>query len=444
MRQHRSARHPARCGGFTVAELTVTLFIVVLALLGLLALFDFNNRITRVQTHLATAQQNQRVAQQILVEALRLAGRGYVPAQTVLPVRNINQATLGGPTGLAIEVRNNVPNNTQIAVGQAGSPTVLPGTDVLIVRGVFTTPVYQLNYADDRFFVLQGSPPFDPTDPQPALASGGRIHVCAISPSGIEQDITPLQQAGAEPLVLVSPVDNSFYAVVENLPASPPAASAPCAAQAGNSGVDLQFRAINGTNTTVYQRISPIPLDGTGNPSTNMPANVRNSAFLGILEEYRYYIRDDRATTGKVVLSRARMIPGTELPYGGAIGNLSEDVVEDVIDLQVALGLDTDDDGVVTDAGNTADEWLYNIGGDSPAENRWTIIPGSTRITPIIYARVTTTVRTERPDKDYVAPLLTQIEDHDYSALDPLTVNGDVGRKYRRRQLQTVVQLRNL
>ncbi len=48
-------------------------------------------------------------------------------------------------------------------------------------------------------------------------------------------------------------------------------------------------------------------------------------------------------------------------------GAPAQPLAEGVEDLQVAYGFDTNGDGVLTDNGNTSDEWLYNAAGDSAA-----------------------------------------------------------------------------
>jgi hypothetical protein len=172
---------------------------------------------------------------------------------------------------------------------------------------------------------------------------------------------------------------------------------------------------------------------------------------LGILEEYRYYVRQDYTVPGNAStdpaphLSRARMYPGTETPYYNIAANLQVDVADNVLDLQVALGVDTVGDGLIFEgtlgpppnqAPTTADDWLYNISGDTPYPNPPTV-PA-----PLREVRISTLAKTGNPDPKYQGPLLTNIEDHTYIATDfPNTFRG---RTYRHRLLTTVVGLRNL
>ena len=79
------------------------------------------------------------------------------------------------------------------------------------------------------------------------------------------------------------------------------------------------------------------------------------------------------------------------------------------------------------------DEWLY----DDPADGA---LAGTLK-----YIRVSAVVRTQRPDQGYDAPPLAPLEDHNYDTPpSPLNAAGGADRHYRRRLLQTVIDLRNL
>jgi hypothetical protein len=58
------------------------------------------------------------------------------------------------------------------------------------------------------------------------------------------------------------------------------------------------------------------------------------------------------------------------------------------------------------------------------------------------YVRISTLTRTTRPDWKYQAPVIPALEDRSY-ALDD-TMNSELARQYRRRTLQTTIDLRNL
>ena len=133
--------HPG-CGtaGFSLVELLVTLLVVaeILVVAGLM--FDLHSKTARAQNQVADMQQSLRVGQREVIELVRMAGRGGLPSH--LPVD-----TPGGipsvDQGLAIHVDNNVDADFRIDPDDPATE-VVAGTDVLRVRGVFSSPLYQL------------------------------------------------------------------------------------------------------------------------------------------------------------------------------------------------------------------------------------------------------------------------------------------------------------
>lgn len=410
----RSARPPA--AGYTLVELLVSMTVFVGILVAVLTMFNFNYKLARVQTHVADMQQSLRIAQHDLVRMVRMTGRGGLPRGTL-------------PLGQAISVQSNVPVNTLI--GAAGTPDVLAGTDILTIRGVFSTPYFQINPAGGNF-----------TLDNPAAPTSGTVRIQDPNPqTGVRQDLTELA-AGieaatpiAEPLLLVSPLDDSIFAVVEIDP--------------GGSTVERLGGVI--TSVTVDFDIVPkyLPLSGGAFPPT-----LQNVAFVGVLEEYRYYVRETYAIAGDPTselvprLTVARFFPGTNNAYAGSNTNLMVDLADNILDFQVVLGVDTDDDDEIDEnvANPENDEWLYNHPDDDDTEARWDTVPGSPGVVPdLFYVRLTTLGRTDRPDFKYVSPPIDQIEDHDLSEpVTPVSLADLQRRRYRRWQLQTVVDLRNI
>ncbi|MEO8521967.1 MAG: prepilin-type N-terminal cleavage/methylation domain-containing protein, partial [Acidobacteriota bacterium] len=301
---HRRTRRSNR--GFTLIEALVTLFVTVTILVAMLALFDFSNKLTKVQTQVADMQQELRIGQYELTHLTKMAGRGGLPAElTDRPL----------PAGVAIEVANNIPASTRI--GDSASPVVVQGTDVLTIRGTFVTPIYQINYADNsqwQMLKVDGTPTIDPAQARTVVAQ-----ICAISPAGVPQDLTPLRDAidnaVNEAISLVSPLDDSIYAVVALSPGASSKTSVNCNTADTSQGVTLQMTVGSkgaGTNPEdVYSALSPAPNAG------RLPPTLTSAAFLSIVEEYRYYIRqeysDPTDTTSAPAprLARARFFPNT-------------------------------------------------------------------------------------------------------------------------------------
>ena len=101
----------------------------------------------------------------------------------------------------------------------------------------------------------------------------------------------------------------------------------------------------------------------------------------------------------------------------------SEPMAEGIEDLQIAVGVDLDGDGVLRDSGDTADEWFYNAVGDADPPpvtgGRWRAL------------RVTITARDLLPRRESRRPAA---EDRAGGSTDA----------YRRRTLQARIEIRNL
>jgi type II secretory pathway pseudopilin PulG len=415
----------SRQRGFTLIEVSVSLIVTIIVLLGVLALFDFSNRLTRVQTNVSDMQQSLRVAQNDSVRLIRMAGRGG------LPLGNL-------PDGTAVVVANNVVDGTH--VGDGTTPEVVPGSDVLTVRGVFAAPTYQVKTADDTAFSL--TPAAAPTD--------GMVRIEIKTPTGIPQDLAALKDAvqkqRPEALLLVGSQGSDVWAVVELDPS--------------NSNVSnpnqfvIGFKVTGGTHTSDYSKLSSA---GPG----NFPPELKRASFVGLLEEYRYYVRREYAISGDKTsdlapkLSRARVYPGTQVVWDGDEANWRADIADNIFDFQVALGLDTpakdptagacaagtikSDDkhcGIYESADGEADDWMYN--GEATTDSA--LFAGSV----LYYIRLSTLARTDRRDKDYQAPELVRVEDNKYDKPETTVFNSHDERMYRRRILRTVIDMRNL
>lgn len=392
--------------GFSLTEMLISLTVSVVLIVSVLALFDANARLSRVQNDVAEVQQSQRVAQSDLVRMARMVGRGGLPAGAV-------------PAGLAMGVRNNAAASEYVSPGDASTPEVLEGTDVVTVRGVFNTPIYQVAYGDAANFTL---------DADPGVATTGTVRITNPTNTGIPQDLQPLIDAvnedRPEALILVSPVSDQNYAVVELDP--------------GNSNVtdpdalSLAFWVRGGPKSAPYATLSP---------GGAYPATMNNAAYVGILEEYRYYIRE-RWVDGRPLpaLFRARVYPGSEIPHPADSVAWGIEVAQNVFDLQASYGIDVDGDEMVADGtlldgvNPDNDEWLFNHPNDNTNFATW-------NAGELFFLRLTTLVRTDRGDNRYQAPTLVFVEDHPYAG-SPF--NAEDERTHRRRSVETLVDMRNM
>ncbi len=433
MSERRIPQRPSQ-QGFTLVEVAVSLFVTIVVLLGVLALFDFSNRLTRAQTNISDMQQSLRVAQSDAVRLIRMAGRGG------LPVGNL-------PNGIAVATQNNVVSGTTI--GGGSTPAVVPGSDILTIRGVFTSSVNQINV----------SAPFTLT-PSVNAPTAGTLVLSNPAPSGIPQDLSvitdAIQKKRKEGLLLISKNDPNIWAVVELDPANSMVTNA--------NNITVAFKISGGTNTAQYLQLSSTPGSyPAGQSGLTAPISV------GIVEEYRFYVRQEYAVPGDPTsdlqpkLSRARVFPNTQSPWvadtsnpgSDATSNWQVDIADNIFDMQVAFGLDTpaNDPGAANCAGGTIasndincsiyesadgenDDWMYN--GEQNTN------PALFANSTLYYIRLTTLARTDRRDKDYQAPILARVEDNTYSTPDTSAVNSTNQRMYRRRLLRTVIDMRNL
>jgi prepilin-type N-terminal cleavage/methylation domain-containing protein len=414
---------PSGQAGFSLIEMLVTLLASSILLFAVFATLNFNTRVTRVQGHVADLQQSLRIAQYDMTRMVRMAGRGglLMADPAVAPL----------PNGIAIGVLDNVDEGQVLADGVPDT-AVLAGTDVLTLRGVFSAPLYQINPADPAVLTL--TPPT------------GTITITSPSFKGFQQDLQPLKDVITknipDALLLVSPLDDSIYAVVQVLPG---------ASRFDANSVTITFQISGSELADRYARLAPGGV---------FPAALQNVIHVGLLEEYRFYVREERAVNDlrddlAPKLSRGRFFPGTNIPYANNPGEARVDVADNILDLQVALGFDSanrgfrrqdddnigEDDQIVETADGGDDDWLFNGVRDNADDPVWQAINPP----PIEYVRLTTIARTDRrdPDPAYEAdPLPDRVENKGYAAGHPL--NAPDERGYRWRSVRTVIDLRNL
>lgn len=437
-----AAPRAAAQAGFTMIELLISLLLLVELIVAVLVLFDFNNRLTRVQTHVADMQQSLRISQDEIVRYVRMAGRGGLPdAHNTEPIPGVLTGWHYLPTGISVEVTDNAADDATIG-DDPDTPDVVEFSDVLTVRGVFNTPLYQVGYTDTGNFVLNNA--------DPAAATGGTILVTNFSPTGnIPQDLQPLADAindeVPEALLLMSPLSDDIYAVVQLDPANsvingaPPTSISVAFIKPDESGGVPNPQS---THDGDYLNLSP---------GKSYPVALTNVSTFGILEEHRYYVReewnDPEETELASRLSRARVFPGTQVPYRDDTDNWEIDIADNIVDLQNALGVDLDGDGAVAEAAVDGsdddfknDEWLGNHWEDDRDEDRWKAAGAR-----LFYVRVNVLARTDRRDPGYVSPPILKIEDSEYAEEPaPDTEANRLDRLFRRRVLQTTVDLRNL
>lgn len=440
-----------RSAGFSLVEMVVTLAILTMVIIAALTLVDSGNRITRSQTDIADLQNNHRVAQQEMIRMLGMAGIGGL-AEGIDPATGGDSTAGVFPAGLALAVTNNVGSNTRLA--GITTPLVVEGSDILTVRGVFSTPVYFI----------------EPQQPLTLDPDGRTSIVLQRNPElGVMQDLEPLRQElaaaladsprRAEAVIVRDRFNPGAFAVLELDPmATVPGTTGDASLTVGlilsSNDSDQKYadeygRMALGTSLLQGSGGSLVPLP-EGGISVQLPRVI---GTLGLLEEYRFYVRQEWDVAGdstsrlKPALARARFYPGTNDLHPEA----SIDVSDGVLDLQIALGVDLPPgDGRVADGFDARglavdldeDEVLFNHPGDDdgltppPGTRAWATLEAQ-----VLFARVNTVIQAAHPDRNFPGREIGVIEDHDFAGS---VFNTQDNIKVRKRHLQTLVKLRNL
>jgi len=295
------------------------------------------------------------VAQNEVVRMARMAGRGGLPA---------NQALV---------LTNNVASGTKV-VSAAATSEVLEGTDIVRVRGVITGSLYQVEYLDGNVFKTPNG-----------TGDDGWVVVLEKA-AGVPQNLSDLKAAvdRGDTLVLVTPFDTYFIV-------NP----------AGYTDKPDTKGTLDGLQIDFDSNTANAALGGVA------AASQTAVAYLGVLEEYAYYVR--KAGDGSSPkLARARLIPGTSTAYkDNPTDYAAMDIADNIMDLQAV----------------------------------------STFVTPglgLPDLRLTTLARSDRRDPGkYLGPLLpATIEDHAYATAH--AYNSDSQRRYRWRVVRSNVDMRNL
>lgn len=451
--------------GYTLLEAIVALAIAIVLIVVALNLFDLNRRMARLETEQIEMQQAVRAVHLEVASRARVAGRGGLIQGTAVK-RWPDQ-------GVVVEVASNVEGVArQVAPAIADSPMAVAGTDILTLRGVLTGDIlYGYDNTEDRTYLILRDDAGQVTT-EPADVRSGEIHLCGVSPAGFVQSLDPLRaavEAGSEEALMIAGTGgDQAYAVVKLDPGASEPTSAVCDPANPNAGVRLAFVVSgDGGRADAYHELSPSA------PAPGLPPGLTSVAYAGLVEEYRYYVREAREVAGDggsrltPRLSRARLYPNTGRGWGvdeaAVTAALAEDVADDVVDLQVTLGMDSaqgggaledgslpaDGEPIFESADGASDDWLFNHPSDDARDDVWAR-PGTAVVarpwlrSRLHLIRLTTVGRAAFPVSQYEAPLLVRVGDRVYDPSDPDDPDHDVQRRFRRWVLSTTINLRNL
>lgn len=415
----------SRRRGFTLVELLVALAMLSIVFVAALVLLDTTSRVTRTQIARADIQQSVRIAHEEMARKLRTAGRGGLLGETT---------TLTLPTGVALEVDNNVAADRTLFPSDGNSPDVMENTDIVTVRGIFDNPLFYTRPLESDTDLYT----FDTV-----LGTGSVVIERTTPDGGFSQDLELLEEMReknreGEAVVIVSPFSDDVYGV------------------ASVDWASSTFNAANDTFTLAFKFQADPALINADDPGSDVdaasvlssagafPEDLYRSGFrtIGILEEYRYFIRDatvSGAASGRFApkLSMVRTQINRDEYWvedpadpPGPNDEPWEDIADYIIDLQVALGFTDPATGEVTETDDgVGDDWFFNAVGDPRPDGDLSMI------------RVTTLARSAAPDRNSEARVLLRLEDRSYTDNDINDINE---RRFRRFFMPTVLSLRNL
>lgn len=134
-----------------------------------------------------------------------------------------------------------------------------------------------------------------------------------------------------------------------------------------------------------------------------------------------------RARLARFFVEETVVGPTLMLDPDGAGDAAAEPLAEGIEDLQIAVATDVDGDGLLREDGTTADEYFYNVPGDSD--------PPDLSVTPPRALRITVTARTSFEISSQPVSYRPPAEDRD---------GADAPDPYRRRTFAVTVEIRNL
>jgi prepilin-type N-terminal cleavage/methylation domain-containing protein len=114
--------------GFTLVEIMVASAVLAMFMVGILNLLDTSTRISQVETELADTQENVRFATYHIMRTARMIGGGGMP---------VAGANASGNHWVTAELISNATSSSLMIPGYDLAVRVLPGSDVLTLRGFF-------------------------------------------------------------------------------------------------------------------------------------------------------------------------------------------------------------------------------------------------------------------------------------------------------------------
>lgn len=287
--------------GFTLVEVMVATAIFAIFMVGMLNLLDTSTKITQVETSLADTQENVRFAAYHIMRTARMMGGASMP---------FAGTSTSGENWVTGQLISNATGTVQIP--GFGGVTVLPGSDVLTLRGFFEI-----------------SPFF--TNPQLVLAgAAGTATIAEYNPSNqLINDLTSFTPSALEGRGVVF-MGEGHYCVGE----------LDSGAALVGSDYDRQLVLKHKAGDTLWPDL---------NTDLSYPPTFKVFR-IGVLESYTYFVSPDN------VLRRVRI--SGDNPQ-------AEPVAINIGGLQIALGVDIDGNDMID-----PNEWNDSPSGATDVINR--------------------------------------------------------------------------
>ncbi len=271
--------------GFTLIEVLVASVVLAIFMIGMLNLLDTSTRVAQIESSLADTQENVRFAAYHIMRTARMMGGAAMPFAG-------STVGGGGDNWVSGQMISNATGT--IAIPGYGNVTVLPGSDVLTLRGFFEIK---------PFF----------TNPLTVLGVGGSATIDEYNVSDqLINDVDGFTLAALEGRGIVF-MGEGHYCVGE----------LDSGAAFSGTGFDRKL---------VLKHIAGDTLWPDLNTDSAYPPTAFAVYQIGILESYTYFVSPDN------VLRRVRV--SGDNPQ-------AEPVAINIGGLQLALGVDSNDDGTI-------------------------------------------------------------------------------------------------
>jgi len=359
-----------RAAGFTLVEMIVVVFLLAIAMLGLLAVFDASTRINKTEQQVADAQGSVRYGIHQMTRVIRMAGAGglYVTQAVVISP----DPELGGITAPPDNNYDNVFGGAVTNLADNPVP-IRPGTDVLEVRGVILSPLLGFDGAGDGCGSCTGNAVLN-AKPVIRNPTAG-LHVnddAANRPQFSAIDAYTAGASAENPMFLLVAANEDVHSGCSSggaLRYPQPTynvglLATPTALVASGTFGNVDFSDANAREFTIED-----PEDTPGEPEPSI-----NAGRAGILDDIVYFIDNTdplhpalaqgiRRGTRFDVVTIAEDVEDMQVAYGvdGLYGN---DAVapNNIVGRLVPVGTDDEDPNV--SIRSDGDEWAPNVDGE--------------------------------------------------------------------------------